>query len=326
MRRRTTFPRSLVLAAAGVALTLGLSACGDDNALDETPEAGTSGSPAAEGGGSVVIGSAGFTEIQLLAEMYALLLTEAGYDTEIRVVENREIYEPALETGDIDVVPDYAATMAEFLNREANGPDAPLVATNDAAETVEAMRTLAEPLGLAVLEPAEAVDQNAFVVSEEFATANSLTTLSDLGASGVAVVLAATEECPTRPFCQLGLEETYGINITSVEPLGFGSVQTKEAVSGGQAQLGLVGSTDGTLEDFGLVLLEDDKGLQLADNLVPVVGVDYADDTALADALNALAPVLTTDDLATLNTRVDADREVAADVAQSYLEEKGLLG
>ncbi|MFW6034281.1 MAG: ABC transporter substrate-binding protein, partial [bacterium] len=234
----------------------------------------------------------------------------------------------ALEAGEIDVVPEYAATMAEYLNAQINGPDAPTespVATNDAAETVEAMRPLAEERGLLVLEPAEAADQNGFAVTQEFADENGVSTLSDLAALGEPIVLAATEECPDRPFCEPGLEETYGLEITEILPLGFSSPQTKEAVTSGEADLGLVATTDGTLADLGLALLEDDENLQLADNLVPVVNAETAGDQAIADALNQLADVLTTEDLATLNARVDAERELPEDVARDYLEEEGLL-
>jgi glycine betaine/choline ABC-type transport system substrate-binding protein len=142
---------------------------------------------------------------------------------------------------------------------------------------------------------------------------------------GRALVLAAGEECADRPFCQPGLEDVYGIAIDRIEPLGVSTLQTKEAVRAGDADLGLVLTTDGTLESFGLVLLEDDEGLQLADNLVPLVNTD-ASTPELEEALNSLAPELTTEDLAELNARVDQDRERAEDVAGDFLEDNGLLG
>ncbi len=261
-----------------------------------------------------------------MMEMYEALLEDAGYDVEVQPVDNRELYAPELESGNIDVVPEYAATLAEFLNRAENGPDAEPVATGDVDETVTALRELAEARGLEVLEPAEAANQNAFFVTEAFAAENGLETLTDLGESGVPVVLAGTAECPERPKCEIGLRETYGISITEDLPLGFGSVQNKQAVVQGQAQLGLSGTTDGTLGDLGLVVLEDDQGLQNADNLLPVVNAEGpAGSDEVAEVLNALSAVLSTDDLAELNRRVDEDREQAADVARSYLEEKGLL-
>lgn len=327
--------RSPRRAFAGVvalaALTLPLAACGGDNLASGGTTTGGSSSPGTSGGGAgaakgdLVIGSAGFTEIQLMAEMYKLLLDKAGYTTSIKVVQNRELYEPALEKGDIAVVPEYAATMTEFLNHKVNGPNAAPVASSDISKTMDALNKLAGPLGLKALQPAKATDQNAFAVTKDYATKNNLTTLSDLGAAENPVVLAATEECPQRPFCEPGLEKTYGIKVSKLLPLGFGTAQVKTAVKNGTAQLGLVGTTDGTLDSFGLVILEDDKGLQLSDNLVPVVNKAKAGDPAVADALDKLAPVLTTDDLAQLNQKVDGERMKASDVAKQYLQDKGLI-
>jgi osmoprotectant transport system substrate-binding protein len=313
--------RSLGGLAAGLSLSLVLAGCGGDDTSDGAGGSATSGS---EPKGALVVGSAGFTESQLLAEMYAHQLTKAGYDTSVKTVSSRELYEPALEKGEIDVVPEYAATMAEFLNRKKNGPDAKPVASADPDATVAAMTTLAQGYGLAVLDPSEANSSNAYAVTKEYAQANGLKTLSDLGAKGQPVVLAATEECPDRPFCQPGLEKTYGIEISKILPLGFGSPQTKDAVKKGTAQLGLVGTTDATLDSFGLVALEDDKKLQAADNLVPVVNAEKAGSEEVKTALDALAPELTTEDLAELNAKVDQERQKAADVAKEFLESKNL--
>lgn len=311
--------RALSVVALISAVSLTMTACGGDS--NKLSSGG--GKPSSGAAKSVVIGSAGFTEIQLMAEMYKLLLDKAGYQTSIKVVQNREVYEPALEKGDIDVVPDYAATMTEFLNVNDNGPSATPLATSDKDATVAALNKLGETHGIKALEAAEAVDQNAFAVTKDYATKNNLTNMSDL--AGKSVVVAATEECPDRPFCQPGLEKTYGMKVTKILPLGFGTAQVKSAVKDGKAQLGLVGTTDATLPDLGLVLLKDDKGLQLADNLVPVVGKDFLDDTRLADALNALAGTLTTDDLAQLDKKVDGQRQKPADVAKEYLTSKSLL-
>jgi osmoprotectant transport system substrate-binding protein len=315
--------RLLVALGAVLTMTMSLAACGGDS--NDSSSAGSTSSSSPSAKGKVVIGSAGFTEINVMAEMYAALLKNAGYTTEIKVVQNREIYEPALEKGEIDVVPDYAATMTEFLNTKKNGPNATPVATSDKDTTVAALRQLAEPLGLTVLDAADAVDSNAFAVTKDFADKNGLKTLSDLAAKGIAVNLAATEECPTRPFCGGALKDVYKITIKKTDPLGFSSTQTKQAVKTGKDDLGLVGTTDGTLEDFGLVILTDDKKVQLADNLVPVVGKKYASDQTLADTLNKLATVLSTDDLAQLNKKVDQERQKASDVAEQYLTDKGLI-
>ncbi|WP_232827504.1 ABC transporter substrate-binding protein [Jiangella endophytica] len=321
MRRRA----AVLAAAAGLALSL--TACGGDD--DPFEDGGGDSTATASGGGDLTVGGANFTEMVIMQEMYAALLENAGYNVDIQSVDAREIYEPALESGEIDVVPEYLATFAEFLNGAINGPDAASnapIATSDAQETVDAARPLAEERGLTILDPAQAASQNAFAVTKEFAQQNNLTTLSDLAALGQPITLAAVEECPDRPFCEPGLESVYGLDIVD-PPLatGFSTSETKQAVQRGDAQLGLVGTTDGTLDQFDLVTLEDDKGLQAADNLVPVVNTESAGDPAIAEVLNQLAEVLTTEDLATLNAQVDAERQQAADVAQAYLEEKGLL-
>nr|WP_234347981.1 ABC transporter substrate-binding protein [Streptomyces specialis] len=305
--------------SALTALSLSLAACGGDD-LEEKGGSGEEG-----GGGSLTIGGAGFTEATIMTQLYAQILEDAGYSTTIETVEGRELYWPELESGGIDIVPEYAATAAEFLNAQVNGADAEPVASSDVEATVTALRELAEPRGLTVLDAGEAVDQNAFAVTEEFADEHDLTTLTDLGESGLPIRLAAGEDCPERPFCQPGLEETYGIDITEVDPQGVGTVQGKQAVQNGDDDMALVVTTDATLKDFDLVLLEDDKNLQLADNLLPVLNTGSASDEGIATALNRLTAELTTDDLIELNRQVDSERRQAEDVARDYLEEHGLL-
>jgi osmoprotectant transport system substrate-binding protein len=305
-----------------VALVLAMAACGGDSLEEEESGGGDGGGE----GGSLTIGGASFTEATIMVELYAQLLEDAGYSTDTETVESRELYEPELESGGIDIVPEYAATMAEFLNDKVNGVEAPDVATSDVDATVAALRELAEPLGLTVLDPGEAVDQNAFAVTEEFATQHDLQTLSDLGDSGLPIRLAAGDDCPERPFCQPGLEDTYGIDITGIDPKGVGTVQSKRAVQNGEDDMVLVTTTDATLGDFDLVLLEDDKNLQAADNVLPVVNTESAGDPEIADTLGRLTEVLTTQDLIELNRQVDAERLTAEDVARDYLEEKGLVG
>lgn len=273
----------------------------------------------------LTIGSAGFTESDLLAQMYALLLQNAGYSTEILSVTNREIYEPALESGQIDVVPEYAATFADWLNAKANGPKAGTVGSPDLAVTMTALRGLATPRGLTVLDAGKAVDQNAFAVSAAFAEKHGLKTLSDLGRSHRPVRLAAGDECVQRPYCEPGLKKTYGIDITAVDPKGVGTTQAKQAVQSGQDQMVLTTTTDGTLDEFGLVLLADDKHLQNADYIVPVVNRSRAGSAGVTKALGKLNSVLTTADLASMNEQVDSWRRLPQDVARDYLESKGLL-
>ncbi|MCT2590018.1 ABC transporter substrate-binding protein [Streptomyces sp. N2-109] len=314
---------TLALATTAV-LAAGISACGSDSLEEE----GGSGADA-DAKGSLTIGSAGFTESKLLANMYEKLLSDAGYDTTIKTVNNRELYAPALEKGQIDVVPEYAATLAEFLNTKVNGAKTAAekpVASSDVDETVAALKKLAGPRGLKVLEAGEAVDQNAFAVTKDFAEKHKLKTLSDLGATDVSVRIAAGDECEERPFCRPGLEETYGIDVAAVDPKGVGTVQSKQAVKDGKDQMVLTTTTDATLPDFDLVVLEDDKKLQNADNVLPVVNAKDAGSKDIASVLGKLTRVLTTDDLMDLNRQVDSERKKPKDVAEEYLKSKDLLG
>ncbi|MFD7444287.1 ABC transporter substrate-binding protein [Streptomyces sp. NPDC059909] len=312
-----------------VALVGSLAACGGDSLEQE--KGGTGGSSGDAGGGkkgTLVVGAAAFTESKVLAELYAQALGDAGYSTSVTTVKNRELYEPSLEKGEIDVVPEYAATVAEFLNAKVNGPKAPEekpVASSDVAATVAGLQKLAEPRGLKVLPAGEAVDQNAFAVSKEFAEKNKLKTLSDLGEAKIEVRIAAGDECEVRPFCAPGLKKTYGIDVAGIDPKGVGTPQAKQAVKDGEDQLVLTTTTDATLETFGLVLLEDDKKLQNADNVLPVVNAKDAGAQEIADVLGKLTETLTTQDLVELNRKVDAERAKPEDVAKEYLESKRLI-
>jgi len=306
------------LAALGALLTVA-SACGDD-------ESGGGGlAPGGEDKGTVELSGQNFTEMQIMAEMYSQVLEAGGYTVEMNLVDTRDLYLNELSSGRIDVVPEYVAGIADYLNTEANGSDAETITTNDPQETLDALEPLATEAGITMLEPAQATDQNAFVVSQEVADDKGLTTLSDVADLGP-VVLAAAPDCEGRPDCEAGLTEVYGIDIQRILPTGFGTQQTKDAVLEGEAALGLTGTTDGSLDELGLVILEDDQGIQPAQNLIPAVNTEFLDENPdVANILNELSATLTTDDLASLNAQVDIERQQPADVAQAYLEEKALL-
>ncbi|WP_372503081.1 ABC transporter substrate-binding protein [Streptomyces rhizoryzae] len=313
--------RRVLGALAALAALTGPAACAGGPSLENR------GALTASPGNSraLSIGSAGFTESELLAQMYAALLGHAGYPTQVLTVGNRELYEPALESGQIDVVPEYAATFADWLNAKDHGPTAAPVASPDLGATLAALRRLAAPRGLTVLPAGRAVDQNAFAVRAAYAAEHRLRTLSDLGRARLPVRLAAGDECVQRPFCAPGLRKTYGIDITAVDPKGVGTTPAKQAVQDGQDQMVLTTSTDATLDRFGLVVLADDRKLQNADYIVPVVNRARAGGARQVAALNRLNAVLTTQDLARLDEQVDSWRRLPADVAHRYLVAKGLL-
>lgn len=313
--------RSLGLAAA-VALLLGAAGCGGSDSLEDQASSGSSDGDR----GSVVVGGQDFTESQVMAAIYQRLLEDAGYSVTTKLVTTRDVYLPELSKGSVDIVPDYLAGLTDYLNTEKNGPDAPLVSSNDPDETLAALEPLAKAKGISILPPSEATDQNAFIVTEEFAEQHDLATLSDLAALGQPIKLGAPPDCEGRADCEGGLTRVYGIDITEVVPLDFASAQLKDAVTSGEVQLGETGTTDGTLEDLGLVLLEDDQGIQPAQNLTPAVNSEFlAENPDLEALFNRLSEALTTDDLAAMNVEVDLERRKPEDVAQQYLEDQGLL-
>lgn len=308
------------LVATAVALSLAVTACGNDSGEEESD--GGSGEAS---GGPLTLSGQDFTEMQIMAAMYEQLLTDAGYDVTTKLVTTRDVYISQLESGEVDVVPEYLSGIADQLNVMQNGANAEPVTTNDPQESLEALQPLAEAAGITMLEPAEATDQNAFAVTQDYAEENDLTTLSDLGALGEPITLAAAPDCEGRPDCEGGLTEVYGIEIENILPLGFGTPQTLDSVTSGESQLGLVATTQADLEENGMVILEDDQGIQPAQNLIPAVNTDFLNDHPdVAEVLNELAAVLTTEDLADLNGRVSIDREQPEDVAADYLSEQGL--
>ncbi|MDQ3615328.1 MAG: ABC transporter substrate-binding protein [Actinomycetota bacterium] len=318
--KRVGVRRALTTAAVAPLILLAACGGGGGNTLE-------GGSGKDSGGGEVVIAHQAYTEMEVMAEMYSALLEDAGFTPRLQAVDTRDLYVPPLSSGKVDVVPDYASSMTEFLNRDTNGAEAKPVASPDVEETIGQLDKLGTEYGVEPLEPAEAEDANAFAVTKEFSEENDLTTLSDLGDLGEPITLAAASDCPERPDCQVGLESTYGIEFSGFEPLGFGTVQTKDALQSGEVDLGQVGTSDGSLESLKLVVLEDDKDLQNAENLTPVVNSQFLEQNPdVADSLNKLSDVLTTEDLKSLNAQVDVKRELAEDVANQYLQDKGLLG
>ncbi|MGY1659841.1 glycine betaine ABC transporter substrate-binding protein [Geodermatophilus sp. SYSU D00705] len=203
-----------------------------------------------QGSGTIAVGGANFTESTVLANVYADVLGAAGFDASVREVGNRELYLPALISGsEIQVFPEYLSTVTEFLNRQVNGADAEPVASGDAQATVTALQPLAEQVGLVFGEPSEAADQNAFAVTQEFADGLGVTTLSELAdaCGDGSLVLGGPAECPERPFCQPGLEETYGLQFAEFRELDAGGPLTKAAIQQGEVSIGLVFSSDGAL-------------------------------------------------------------------------------
>jgi osmoprotectant transport system substrate-binding protein len=276
------------------------------------------------GHGSLIIGSASFSENETLAAIYAAGLKDCGFGTSTKTFASREVYYPALKKGDIQVVPEYAATLTDFINDAKNGANAPSKASGDITTTMSAL-SAELPSSLAVLQPATATDKNSFAVTKAFATAHHITTMSQLGAYSKShpLTLAGPPECPTRPFCEPGLKTTYGFKIKGFKQTDEGGPLTIKAITSGKADVGLVFTSDPTIASHGLVVLTDDKNLQASDNIVPVVANDLSSGTA-ASVLNAIDAKLDQNTLVQINKAVEIDRAPVSQVATQVLTQEGL--
>jgi len=220
-----------------------------DAAAEAFAKAEGLGAELSKGSGSVTIGSADFSENKTLGALYAYVLKAAGFDAKVRTIGNRELYEPALEKGEIHVVPEYTGTLTEFLNQKQNGKGAPPAASSDLDATMKRLTVLGENAGLRFGKPSAAADQNAFAITKALADEHGFKTLSDFAAhcGGTATVLGGPPECPKRPFCQPGLEERYGLSFGSFKSLDAGGKLTKDALRNGEVTIGLVFSSDAEL-------------------------------------------------------------------------------
>jgi osmoprotectant transport system substrate-binding protein len=200
------------------------------------------------GSGKIVVGAFNFSESQTLANIYAAVAKAAGFNASVKTVGNREIVEPALEKGQIQVAPEYVGTLTEFLNKKENGASATAKASSDLNATVTALGELGGKVGLKFGEPSAAADQNTFAVTGAFAEKYKVTTLSELASKcGGGVILGGPPECPDRPFCQPGLESKYGLKITEFTSLDAGGPLSKTALKTGKVTLALVFSSDAAL-------------------------------------------------------------------------------
>jgi len=200
-----------------------------------------------KGSGAVAVGGANFTESTVLANVYADVLKAAGFDASVREVGSRDLYLKALSQGtEIQAFPEYLATVTEFLD----GDDTRTVASGDVDKTLAALKPLADKAGLTFGDPSKAVDQNAFAVTKEFADKVGVTKLSELAdaCKDGSLILGGPAECPTRPYCQIGLQDTYGLKFASFQQYGdTGGPLTKAAIQKGEVSMGLVFSSDGAL-------------------------------------------------------------------------------
>jgi len=275
--------------------------------------------PSDTGKGTIVVGVSGaFAENQIVAEMYATVLEHAGYTVQRQFdLRSREISQSALESGQVDVKPEYLSSLLLFLDASADPSDDPADVANKDSELLGSR-------GISVLTPSPAQDTNTFVANAETAQRFGLTSMTSLAGVANQLVLGAPPECPQRPFCLTGLRDTYGILFYDFEPLDAGGPQTVAALKSNDVQIGLLFSTDPSIRANGFVPLTDDKHLQDAENITPVIRSDKLNDE-IRNLLDAVSAKLTTENVTTLVGKVVIDGQDVATVARDFLTENDLI-
>ncbi|WP_306233723.1 ABC transporter substrate-binding protein [Agrococcus beijingensis] len=303
---------------AGIALAaltaggLVLAGCASADPLAE----GETAAPAAGGDGTtLVVGSQDYYSSEIIAELYAQALEADGYtiDRQLRIGQ-REVYMPEIESGAIDLFPEYTGPLLQYWSPE---PEERL-----SDEVYDAL-VEAAPEGLTILDQAPATDQDSYVVTREFAEQYDLTTVADLANVDVPLTMGANSEAESRPNGPMGLSEFYGIDVAFTPIEDGGGPLTIRALQDGDIQLAIVYTADPTIAENDLVVLEDPEGLFLSSNVVPIAS-DKVDAEAQA-TVNEVSAALTSEALIELNRRSTVEESPAADIAAAWLEEEGLL-
>lgn len=297
--------------AAALAVLLPAAACtGAGTGNDAAP---------VDGRRPVVVASFDFAESELLAELYAQALEDEGIPVERQLrLGPRELVVPAMRQGFVDVVPEYAGSALDAVDPAAAAAD-----RTDAGAVTAALGRAVRPWGFLVLAAAAASNQNVLVVGEDLAAEERLAATSDLRAEAPALALGGPPECPTRPNCLLGLRDVYGLRFERFVPLA-GSALVRQALDDGVIDVAVLFATDPAVAGDGVRVLLDDRELQPAENVVPVVRASVLDDT-VAVALGEVSAALTTTNLRFLNWRVaNAGTSVAAE-ARGWLHRHDLL-
>ena len=296
--------RSLMTLAAAAASTLVLAACGSAQSFD----GGSSPSS------TIVVGSQDYYSNEIIAEVYAQALENAGYtvDRQMRIGQ-REVYMPEIEAGSIDVFPEYTGNLLQYLDSNA---------TARSADEVYTALTGALPQGLRALDQAPATDQDSYVVTAEFAQEHSLASIGDLAGAGP-VTLGGNSELETRPYGPAGLSQTYGVTVAFTPIEDSGGPLTIKALRDGDIQLANIYSSDPALADGTVTVLQDPKGLFLASHVVPLASARV--DDAAASIINRVSGALEPSDLVEMNRASTREQKSASTIAREWLASKGLV-
>ncbi|MGR0320438.1 ABC transporter substrate-binding protein [Agromyces sp. ZXT2-3] len=301
--------RLVALAAAAVGATVALAGCASGDPLDSGSGDGES------TGETIVVGSQDYYSNEIIAEIYAQALEENGYtvDRQFRIGQ-REVYIPEIESGAIDVFPEYTGNLLQYYV-----PDTTATTSDDVYEEL----STSLPEGLRVLEQSPATDQDSYNVTQAFSDEYGVTSLADLADVDASITLGGNSELETRPYGPEGLKEVYGVDVAFTPIEDSGGPLTLKALVDDQVQMVNIYSADPNIAANDLVTLEDPEGLFLASNVVPVVSEKVTDE--IAEIIDTVSAALTAEDLVALNSLSVNEQQSAEQIASDWLAEQSLF-
>jgi osmoprotectant transport system substrate-binding protein len=317
--------RTLALGASMLVLVVSACTTGGGG----SPSAAPDGSAPAGDLPEITVGSDGFYESALVAEIYAQALEAQGFTVNRQLeIGARDVRMAAFMAGEINLVPEYIGSGVRFL-ADTEGLEGE--ATADTAETLAALQAQLAQLDPAAtaFEASPGTDADGFVVRSETAEELGLATMSDLAEVAGDLTWGLPAECADNPSCGPGLMDVYGIDIAALDVNNYDACSTPmaEALNASEIDVAEVCTTQPDIERFGFVLLEDDGGLAPAQNLAPVLTQELADagGETLESTLNAVSALLTTEELTSLGVLVAVEQQSFEDVAAQWLADNGLI-
>ena len=258
---------------------------------------------------TITVGSQSYYSNEIIAEIYAQVLEENGFEVERRyAIGQREAYVPALENGEVDLFPEYTGNLLQYYNPEATATEADAVYSALQSEL---------PEGLTALAMSPATDQDSYNVTREFAEAQGISSLADL-ADVDGLILGGNPELEERAYGPQGLLTIYGAEV-SFEATGD---LTFEALVEGEVNMANIYSGDPRIAQFDLVTLADPEGMFLSSNVVPIANSSIADD--VANVINAVSVAMSPEELVALNNRSQQEQLSSAVIANDWLVSEGL--
>jgi osmoprotectant transport system substrate-binding protein len=270
---------------------------------------------------TIVIGNEGFGESYIMQDIYADLLTNAGFKVSLlpQASTTRQEEIPALEAGKVDLVPDYAGSLLVYLAPKDQKQAGTVATAEKAANTILARH------GAAVLPGTQGLDQNVFVVTDATKAKYHLSTIASIKPDASKWIFGAPPECSQNYFCLPGLEAVYGLKFKQVTSLGESTSVNVTALQTGSAQVVELFSTDNVIGADKFYVLTDNKGLEPADHLIPVIRTTF-DTAAVQKALEAANADLTTSVITQLDSSLSgSSHPTPAAVAQGFLVQEKLI-